>query len=72
MGVQGRKEESSAKLESYIKIARPDHWIKNAFIMPGLFLALVLAENTIDKKILIIKLIKLKIWVIYTINLLSI
>lgn len=56
MGVQGRKEEPAARLGSYIKIARPDHWIKNAFIMPGLFLALVLAENTMDIKELIVKL----------------
>lgn len=53
---QGRKEESSAKLRSYIKIARPDHWIKNAFIMPGLFLALVLAGNTKDMWGIIVKL----------------
>lgn len=34
------KQEST--LKSYIKIARPDHWIKNFFIMPGVVLAIVL------------------------------
>lgn len=31
---------------SYIKIARPDHWIKNVFIMPGLVLAVILSDKT--------------------------
>ncbi len=57
MGVQGRKEEPSARLGSYIKIARPDHWIKNAFIMPGLFLALVLVGNENDMQNLVVKLV---------------
>ena len=42
MDIQGTNTEASAKLNSYIKIARPDHWIKNFFIMPGLVLAIIL------------------------------
>ncbi|MCR4740429.1 MAG: UbiA prenyltransferase family protein [Lachnospiraceae bacterium] len=32
-------------LKSYIKIARPDHWIKNAFILPGVAIALLLSDD---------------------------
>ncbi|HBR96651.1 MAG TPA: prenyltransferase [Gammaproteobacteria bacterium] len=31
-------------LSDYIKIARPDHWFKNLFMLPGVALALVLAD----------------------------
>lgn len=57
MSTQQKSAEASAGLQSYIKIARPDHWIKNAFIMPGLFLALILTDHAIDLKTLVIKLI---------------
>ncbi|MBP5384331.1 MAG: UbiA prenyltransferase family protein [Lachnospiraceae bacterium] len=30
----------------YIKIARPDHWVKNAFIFPGIAIALLLTDYT--------------------------
>ena len=36
--------QNTAPLSAYIKIARPDHWVKNVFIMPGLVLALILIE----------------------------
>jgi 4-hydroxybenzoate polyprenyltransferase len=36
--------QNAAPFSAYIKIARPDHWIKNAFIIPGLVLALILIE----------------------------
>ncbi len=42
---------------SYIRIARPDHWIKNIFIMPGLVLAVILGDKTIGVTDFIIKLI---------------
>ena len=29
-------------MKDYIKIARPDHWIKNLFIFPGTLFALLL------------------------------
>lgn len=35
-------QQNTAPAGAYIKIARPDHWVKNVFIMPGLVLALIL------------------------------
>ena len=35
-------QQNTAPIGAYIKIARPDHWVKNVFIMPGLVLALIL------------------------------
>ena len=34
-------------MKNYIKIARPDHWIKNFFIMPGVAIAFLLTEHSI-------------------------
>jgi 4-hydroxybenzoate polyprenyltransferase len=36
------------KLQDYISIARPDHWFKNIFILPGTALALVIGGNHIN------------------------
>ncbi len=41
-------------MKKYIKIARPDHWVKNAFIIPGIAIAVLLMMKfddsfTIDK-----------------------
>jgi decaprenyl-phosphate phosphoribosyltransferase len=33
-------------IKDYIAIARPDHWTKNFFMLPGLFLGLLYARNT--------------------------
>lgn len=32
-------------MKNYIKIARPDHWVKNAFILPGVVIAVLLTQN---------------------------
>ncbi len=40
------ENQSRPQIMSYIKIARPDHWIKNVFIMPGLVLAVILSDKT--------------------------
>lgn len=48
---------SQASLKSYVKIARPDHWIKNFFIMPGVVLAVILINKPTDIKTFIIKLL---------------
>ena len=37
----GAGRRRRAGFRDYLRIARPDHWIKNLFIYPGLFLALV-------------------------------
>ncbi len=44
-------------MKKYIKIARPDHWVKNAFILPGVVIAILLTDspltaNTIVKLVL--------------------
>ena len=31
-------------MKNYIKIARPDHWVKNAFILPGVAIAVLLTD----------------------------
>ncbi len=33
-------------MKKYIKIARPDHWVKNAFIVPGIAIAMLLTDYT--------------------------
>ena len=32
-------------MNNYIKIARPDHWVKNAFIIPGTAIAMLLTDT---------------------------
>ena len=32
-------------MKNYIKIARPDHWIKNLFIAPGIGIAILLLDD---------------------------
>lgn len=38
-------------MNGYIKIARPDHWIKNLFIVPGVILANLLTHTTFTPEI---------------------
>ncbi len=35
-------------LRDYIRIARPDHWVKNIFMIPGMALAFVLVHRTVE------------------------
>lgn len=35
-------------MKKYIKIARPDHWVKNAFILPGIVIAFLLTDHSIS------------------------
>ena len=37
-----------AKLTPYIEIARPDHWFKNVFMLPGVVLALIFSPQLMD------------------------
>ena len=41
----------------YIKIARPDHWIKQLFIVPGILIAVILLDNITFNLNLVIKII---------------
>lgn len=48
---------TKASINSYIKIARPDHWIKNFFIVPGIVLAVILIDKPANIGSFILKLI---------------
>lgn len=39
-------------MKNYLKIARPDHWIKNIFILPGIVFAYLLTSQRINFEIL--------------------
>jgi decaprenyl-phosphate phosphoribosyltransferase len=39
-------------LKTYIAIARPDHWTKNVFILPGLFLAKLITSTPLSQLLL--------------------
>lgn len=45
MTIENRLEATAARpvLEDYVRIARPDHWIKNIFMLPGAALAMALS-----------------------------
>ena len=40
-------------MKKYIKIARPDHWVKNAFIFPGIVIAILLTDFTFSADVVI-------------------
>lgn len=40
-------------LKQYINIARPDHWFKNIFMLPGIFLAIALTNQEFSPAVLI-------------------
>ena len=40
-------------MKNYIKIARPDHWVKNAFIIPGLAIAVLLTDFTFTPDVIV-------------------
>lgn len=57
MDTQKKEAKSPAPMRSYIRIARPDHWIKNIFIFPGVALALLLIDEPEDWGLFALKLI---------------
>ena len=40
-------------MKNYIKIARPDHWVKNLFILPGVAIAILLTDFTFSFDVII-------------------
>ncbi|MBO4267593.1 MAG: UbiA prenyltransferase family protein [Lachnospiraceae bacterium] len=40
-------------MKNYIKIARPDHWVKNAFILPGVAIAILLTDFVFTPDVII-------------------
>ncbi len=40
-------------MKNYIKIARPDHWVKNAFILPGVAIAVLLTDFTFTADVIV-------------------
>src|SRR5262245_828982 len=42
-------KENGSALRDYIAIARPDHWTKNLFMLPGLFLAMLVTRKTVSE-----------------------
>lgn len=40
-----RTHKPAARLSDYVAIARPDHWIKHIFVLPGIVLAWALVPN---------------------------
>ncbi len=47
-GADSWMKQKYATLKPYINIARPDHWFKNVFMLPGLLLALALGATLPD------------------------
>jgi 4-hydroxybenzoate polyprenyltransferase len=43
--IQLSAKPGGASLRDYVGIARPDHWIKNIFVLPGAALAIGLSDN---------------------------
>lgn len=41
-----------ASLADYVAIARPDNWVKNVFMLPGMLFAYVLYQTPIDMTLL--------------------
>ncbi len=40
-------------MKNYIRIARPDHWIKNIFVIPGIVFAIELSDEIFSGKTII-------------------
>lgn len=40
-------------MKNYIKIARPDHWVKNAFILPGVAIAILLTDFSFSTDVIL-------------------
>lgn len=49
--------EVNMNLFDYIRIARPDHWIKNLFVLPGVIFAIGLIDDSYDYYTIFMKII---------------
>lgn len=50
----GRNRTSSVKRNvvlAYLQIARPDHWVKNVFVLPGVVLAMSVDHSVVDRSL---------------------
>jgi decaprenyl-phosphate phosphoribosyltransferase len=47
-GIPGEILQKPAKLHEYIAIARPDNWVKNIFMIPGMLFALSIFQTPFD------------------------
>jgi len=45
-------QQRPAKLHEYIAIARPDNWVKNAFMIPGMLFALSIFQTPFDSTLI--------------------
>lgn len=46
-----RNDKTAAAMIAYVKIARPDHWFKNVFMLPGVLLAVLLVGTPFSQMI---------------------
>ncbi len=53
MGDNATEDTQMAAIKNYIAIARPDHWFKNVFMLPGTALALTLSNVPFNQDVLI-------------------
>ncbi len=49
---EGLAERSPGRLVDYVSIARPDHWVKHVFILPGIVLAELLHRRSLAELLL--------------------
>lgn len=52
-GINFFNEKEGLIMKNYIKIARPDHWIKNLFIIPGVIVAFLIFGKDLSSKFFI-------------------
>ena len=45
----GNVETQATTIGDYIRIARPDHWFKNVFVLPGVLIAALLTNTPISE-----------------------
>lgn len=51
--MQKTPERTHSRLRAYVSIARPDHWFKNIFMLPGIILALLVGDTEFNTMVLV-------------------